>query len=503
MGPLPKSLAAYDKLIPAVLERTVQGVDAEGLAGLMTFGVYPRYWGEPGSPGEIDCQDPTRRPARTGTTPSGAAPGPTTTTRWPTAAIWAMRSGEVEWLDELAFPGALRTLHTQIMQCAPGDPWFYCGQAPTGYGAYRADFNSSHAYFENLFLYYWLTGDSTVVDVVRRGADSMRRLVCPDRGAAPVTVARLPDGPPCSATHPPDNPSSLFTGRVAGQWAAAYRFLGLASEDPSFLEDYRSSLARALTQSLHGARAGRQALRLPERGGRQGGRAVPRKWDRPGRSASTTPRTSTAGSSTPATRRSASRRFLPAACWRRWHGAWWRSKAPVPRRPWRPPGHACSSSPRAARGSAGTLLKIEPKDRDLYDPEKYGTVALLLRSRPAERGPRPDRGGPGAGGADPGAARERDPPGQDPGPDPDPPPRRRGPGSPLGGQGRKPQINRQRSCTIARPCKPAARGFQSPCVQSRRRSRSARPLRHGCSRGAPSSASASSSAWRWASSPAW
>ena len=41
----------------------------------------------------------------------------------------------------------------------PDDKWFYCGQAPTGYNAYRADFNSSHAYFENLFLYYWLTGD--------------------------------------------------------------------------------------------------------------------------------------------------------------------------------------------------------------------------------------------------------------------------------------------------------------------------------------------------------
>ena len=89
-----------------------------------------------------------------------------------------MRSGEVDWLDELAFPGALRTLNTQIMQCGPDEKWFYCGQAPTGYDAYRADFNSSHAYFENLFLYYWLTGDSTVVDLVRRGGDDMRRLFC-------------------------------------------------------------------------------------------------------------------------------------------------------------------------------------------------------------------------------------------------------------------------------------------------------------------------------------
>jgi hypothetical protein len=28
----------------------------------------------------------------------------------------------------------------------------------------------------------------------------------------------------------------------------------------------------------------------------------------------------------------------------------------------------------------GTLLKVEPKDRELYNPEKFGTVALLVRA---------------------------------------------------------------------------------------------------------------------------
>ena len=109
VGPLPKALAAYDKLIPAVLERTVQRVDAEGLAGLMTFGLYPRYWGEPGSPGEIDCQGPDATPGQDWDVPFWCGAWTDYHNTVATAAIWPMRSGDVEWLDELAFPGALRS----------------------------------------------------------------------------------------------------------------------------------------------------------------------------------------------------------------------------------------------------------------------------------------------------------------------------------------------------------------------------------------------------------
>ena len=55
-GRLPKDLAAYDELIPKVLKTTAAGVDAEGLAGLMTFGVYPRYWGTEGGAGRDRLQ---------------------------------------------------------------------------------------------------------------------------------------------------------------------------------------------------------------------------------------------------------------------------------------------------------------------------------------------------------------------------------------------------------------------------------------------------------------
>lgn len=243
-GPLPRSLASYDALIPAVLDKTLERIDAEGTAGLMTFGVFPRYWGRWGS-SEIECKkDPTPNDKWDDTFWCGTWTDYHNTLS--TVPIWAMRTGDVQWLDELSTPGALRTLHTQIMQCAPGERWFYCGQAPAGYGAYRADFNSSHAYFDNLILYYWLTGDGTVVDKLRRGGENMRRIMCESRGGQPVAEVHGPDGPACAATEPMKKAS--FTGRVAGQWIAVFRFLGLASEDGSFLEDRRSGLARAVTQ---------------------------------------------------------------------------------------------------------------------------------------------------------------------------------------------------------------------------------------------------------------
>jgi hypothetical protein len=244
-GPLPRNLASYDDLIPAVLNKTLERIDAEGTAGLMTFGVFPRYWGR-WNFSEINCkQDPTPNDKWDDSFWCGSWTDYHNTLS--TVPVWVMRTGDVQWLDELAFPGALRTLDTQIMHCSPGERWFYCGQAPAGYGAYREDFNSSHAYFDNLFLYYWLTGDGTVVDTLRRGGENMRRLMCESRGRQPVTEAEVhgPDGPACAASAPLRHAS--FTGRVAAQWLAAFRFLGLASPDASFLEDWRSGLAREVT----------------------------------------------------------------------------------------------------------------------------------------------------------------------------------------------------------------------------------------------------------------
>ena len=214
-GPLPAALADYDRLVSTVLERTLLKIDEKGLGGLMTFGVYPRYWGGTILGDELDCggDDPT--PAETWDDLYWCATWTDYHNTIATAPIWAMRTGEVAWLDELAFPGALRTLHTQIMQCADGDGYFYCGQAPAGYGGYRLDFNSSHAYFDNLFLYYWLTGDYTVVETLERGAASMRDYLCSRRPASPAspTILRPTSGPGSAAASPRSgSPSSVSWG---------------------------------------------------------------------------------------------------------------------------------------------------------------------------------------------------------------------------------------------------------------------------------------------------
>ncbi len=65
----------------------------------------------------------------------------------------------------------------------------------------------------------------------------MRRRFCP---------ARARGGPACAATDPPPRNAAL-TGRVAGQWTAVFRFVGHAGGDASFLDDFRSTLARAVT----------------------------------------------------------------------------------------------------------------------------------------------------------------------------------------------------------------------------------------------------------------
>lgn len=235
VGSLPTDLSGYDTLVKSSLEGTLQKVDEKGLAGLMTFGLYPRYWAS--SPGdELDCSGDPTDPGETWDNLYWCATWTDYHNTVVTAPIWAMRSGEVEWLDETGFPGALRMLHTQIVQCTPGDTFNRCGTAPAGYGGYRGNFNSSHQYWDNLFLYYWLTGDYTVVETVKRGAGITRTWYCTRRPAQSCS----PDDPPLDWAGP--------TGRVASQWFAAFRFVGLASDDGSFLEDYKSGLARAVTQ---------------------------------------------------------------------------------------------------------------------------------------------------------------------------------------------------------------------------------------------------------------
>ena len=236
LGTLSPQWENYDSLVPTVLTRTTNLVAAMGLPGLQTYGLFPRYWGIPDGYNELTTSpDPT--PDETW---DDTYWGATWTDYHNTSALansWAMRSGESWWLDEIASPAAWRMLHTQIIHGAPEDSYFYIGQSPTGYGGYRADFNSSHAYFDNLMTYYWFTGDRTVVETLQRGATTMRQYLYPERPAVP-----------CDPLRPPANEWAHPVGRVASQWIQVFRFVGLAGEDASFLEDYRGNLSRAVAQ---------------------------------------------------------------------------------------------------------------------------------------------------------------------------------------------------------------------------------------------------------------
>jgi hypothetical protein len=236
VGALPDDFSGYDAKAVNVHDNTLAQVDARGLNGLMTFGVYPRNWGNPILTDEIECDDVT--PGEEWDVPYWCATWTDYHNTVMSIPVFAFRNGQTSWLDDLATPGALRSLHTQVFNCGPGDNFFYCGQAPAGYGGYRADFNSSHAYLDNLMTYYWLTGDSTVVDMLQRGATSMRNYFCPSR-----------PGSACAATVAPNDDFANVNGRVFTQWHWIFRFVGLASDDASFLDDYRNNIGREYTHN--------------------------------------------------------------------------------------------------------------------------------------------------------------------------------------------------------------------------------------------------------------
>lgn len=236
VGALAGDFTGYDAKAASIHDTTLNELEARGLAGIMTFGVYPRNWANPLYSDEIDCGGGDVTPADDWDDPYWCA---TWTDYHNTVASiprFAMRNAQTGWLEDLASPGALRSLHTQLFQCGPNDGFFYCGQAPAGYGGYRADFNSSHAYLDNLMLHYWLTGDSTIVEILKRGATTMRNYYCDSRPAAA-----------CAATDAPTDDFANVTGRVFVQWHWVFRFVGLASDDASFLDDYRNNIARQYT----------------------------------------------------------------------------------------------------------------------------------------------------------------------------------------------------------------------------------------------------------------
>ncbi|KPA08879.1 hypothetical protein MHK_010903 [Candidatus Magnetomorum sp. HK-1] len=48
------------------------------------------------------------------------------------------------------------------------------GWGYTGYGTFRDDPNSSHSYFENLYNYYYMTGDMEVIDIIKYAGENKK-----------------------------------------------------------------------------------------------------------------------------------------------------------------------------------------------------------------------------------------------------------------------------------------------------------------------------------------
>ncbi|AVP98817.1 hypothetical protein C7S18_17240 [Ahniella affigens] len=241
VGPLPSTFAGYDTVLTDTLNLTRSLRESRGLYGLMTHGLFPRFFGDPIRTDEIDCGDNDPTPADDVDDTYWCATWTDYHNAASTAVVAAFRYQDSNYLSDLATPAALRALHTLVYQCAPDDQNFYCGQAPAGYNGYRSDFNASHQYLENLILYYWLSGDESVPETLARGADTFRAYLCPGRN-------QVPQGPVCGPNTLINDPDARLNGRVTSQFLELFRFVGLASDDASFLDDWTSTSARNLTQ---------------------------------------------------------------------------------------------------------------------------------------------------------------------------------------------------------------------------------------------------------------
>jgi len=187
---------------------------AQGFQGLMTWGAAVRYSSEVGS----------------ATTWDKIFSGGTLTdyhNTWKQMTIYGLLADDPDKLSDYAFAGARRMLNTQIMQAddysSPSST--YMGWAPAGYEKYRSDFNSSHSYFENLYLYYYLTGDMEVVDLLTVGANTRDGWYTRDGSNNLVAM----DTRPVSWID--------YHSRVFYQAATVFDFLGHASES-RFLDDW-------------------------------------------------------------------------------------------------------------------------------------------------------------------------------------------------------------------------------------------------------------------------
>lgn len=197
-----------------VADYSLSYMEAQKYQGLMTWGDIARYPGEEGSASTWDKIY------------SGAS-----LTDYHSAStnyIYNyLYTSDTKWLYDISFNAARRMLHTQIIQPDDTKSSAKMGWGFSGYGCYRNDQNSSHSYFENLYAYYYLTGDKEVIDIVSKGGSTKKWWYTRIGGG---TLA-------ASNVYPVDFIS--YSDRVAIQSASIFNFLG-HTYDSSYLDDFKA-----------------------------------------------------------------------------------------------------------------------------------------------------------------------------------------------------------------------------------------------------------------------
>ncbi|MBK8283828.1 MAG: hypothetical protein IPK97_02530 [Ahniella sp.] len=111
-------IARFDEELLQTMASTVDQRHQKGLMGLQTFGLYPRYWGNPVLSDEIDCGfDPTPAQAWDNTYWCATWTDYHNTTAIANVAAWRLR--DPRWIHSISTPAALRSLHTQMLRCSP------------------------------------------------------------------------------------------------------------------------------------------------------------------------------------------------------------------------------------------------------------------------------------------------------------------------------------------------------------------------------------------------
>lgn len=218
----------YDKL-KAVTETTKRWLEKERYHGLMTWGSLTRY-------ASLNGHNETGSGTGWDKIYSGALNTDYHNT-WKNVVFQFVLEGDASNLYDLSFMGARRMLHTQIIQPDAEHSITQMGWGYCGYQKYRQDANSSHSYFDNLYNYYYMTGDMEVVDILKVAVEKKAPEYTRDK------EGQLNDQVTGGSSW------AAYVGRMASQFASIFHFIGHVY-DAKYLDDFKHMFDHAFSVSI-------------------------------------------------------------------------------------------------------------------------------------------------------------------------------------------------------------------------------------------------------------